>query len=113
MTDLRADVRVLLASLLFSQAMPTAAANLLAGKQKAMQCTPCHGQNGIAVNPDAPNLAGENPGYIERQLKAFRSGERKNEQMTIVAGGLNDQDIGDLAAWFAAIKVTAVPPEVK
>jgi cytochrome c553 len=76
-----------------------------------MQCAVCHGANGIAVNPDAPNLAGEQPGYIERQLKAFRSGERKHEQMSIIASGLSDQDIGDLAAWFSAIKITAQPPQ--
>ena len=78
-----------------------------------MQCAVCHGADGIAVNPDAPNLAGEAAIYIERQLRAFRSGERKNEQMSLMAKGLSDQDIADLAAWFSAIKVSAQPPEIK
>lgn len=113
MTYLKAGAGLLLAGVLIGASMPVAAADIGAGKQKSMQCAVCHGQDGIAVNPEAPNLAGEATDYIERQLKAFRSGERKNEQMSIVAGSLSDQDIDDLAAWFAAIKVTATVPTVK
>jgi cytochrome c553 len=94
-------------------ASPSFAADLAAGKMRATQCAVCHGQNGIAVNPDAPNLAGESAGYIERQLKAFRSGERKNEQMSIMAQGLTDADIQNLAAWYSAMKVTVVLPDLK
>ena len=113
MTNLRVAAGVLLAGIILNPALAGAAADVGAGKQKSMQCAVCHGANGIAVNPDAPNLAGEAPGYIEKQLKAFRSGERKHEQMSIIASSLSDQDIGDLAAWFAAIKITAQPPQVK
>ncbi len=113
MNSLRAGVTLLLASSFISAAGPASAADIGAGKKKAMQCAVCHGLDGIAVNPDAPNLAGEAAIYIEKQLKAFRSGERKNEQMSIMASSLSDQDIADLAAWFSAIKVTAQPPEVK
>jgi cytochrome c553 len=83
-----------------------------AGREKAQQnCAVCHGLNGIGVNPDAPNLAGESPLYLEKQLKAFRSGERKHEQMTIIAEGLKDEDIHDLVAWYSALKVTVeLPP---
>ena len=103
----------LAAAVLVAQAAAVSAADIAAGKRKAMQCAVCHGQNGIAVNPEAPNLAGEASIYIEKQLKAFRSGERKSEQMSIMAKGLSDEDIGDLAAWYAAIKVSAEPPAVK
>lgn len=113
MNTFRAGARVLLASVFISQAVPGSAADIGAGKRKAMQCAVCHGQNGLAVNPEAPNLAGEAAVYIERQLKAFRSGERKNEQMSIMVKDLSDQDIGDLAAWYAAIKVSAEPPDIK
>lgn len=77
-----------------------------------MQCTVCHGANGVAVNPDAPNLAGEAANYIEKQLKAFRSGERKQEQMSIMAQNLSDEDIADLAAWYSAMKVTVTLPKL-
>lgn len=104
---------LLLAAALFSlHAAPTNAADIAAGKRKAMQCSVCHGRNGIAVNPEAPNLAGEAAVYIEKQLKAFRSGERQHQQMSIIAQGLSDGDIGNLAAWFEAMKVTVTLPKI-
>ena len=89
-----------------------ASADIAAGKRKAAQCVGCHGANGVAVNPDAPNLAGESPLYIEKQLKAFRSGERKNEQMSLIAQGLSDEDIRDLAEWYSAMTITVTVPKV-
>jgi cytochrome c553 len=83
-----------------------------AGRQKATQtCAVCHGVNGIGVNPDVPNLAGESPLYLEKQLNAFRSGERKHEQMSIIAQGLSDEDIRDLVAWYSRLKVTVEVPQ--
>jgi cytochrome c553 len=83
-----------------------------AGKQKATQmCAVCHGLNGIGVNPDVPNLAGESPLYLEKQLNAFRSGERKHEQMSIIAQGLKDEDVRDLVAWYSSLKVTVAMPQ--
>ena len=90
---------------------PASATDIAAGKKKAGMCVTCHGRDGIAVVPDAPNLAGESPVYLEAQLKAFKSGARKHEQMSIIAQSLSDEDIGDLAAWFSAIKVTATLPK--
>lgn len=94
-------------------AMPGAAADIAAGRQKAGACTPCHGPNGLAVAPDAPNLAGDSVYYLTAQLKAFRGGERQHEQMSIIAKGLDDEDIADLAAWFSAIEVKATLPKLK
>jgi cytochrome c553 len=82
------------------------------GRQKVVQtCAVCHGVNGIGVNPDVPNLAGESTVYLEKQLKAFRSGERKHEQMSIIAKGLQDQDIADVAKWYSGLKVTVAVPQ--
>ena len=92
---------------------PAAASDIAAGKKKAGECTPCHGPNGLAVAPDAPNIAGDSAYYLTAQLKAFRSGERKHEQMSIIAKGLSDEDIADLAAWFSAIEVKVTLPKVK
>ena len=88
-----------------------AAGDPVAGKQKARMCQVCHGLDGIARQPDAPNLAGESPIYLERQLKAFRAGERKDPQMSVVAKGLSDADIANLAAWYSGIEITAKMPE--
>jgi len=75
-------------------------------------CTVCHGQYGIAVAPNTPNLAGENAVYIAEQLKAFKSGKRTHEQMSIIAADLKDEDIKDLAEWFSLISVVATPPDL-
>ena len=88
------------------------AADPVAGKAKAQgQCAVCHGIDGIAKNPEAPHLAGEQANYIVKQLKAFKTGARKHDQMSIIAEGLSDEDAADIAAWYAKIKVTATMPE--
>ena len=74
-------------------------------------CAVCHGANGISTVADAPNLAGQNPTYVAIQLRAYRDGKRQHEQMAIIAKSLSDEQIADLAAWFAAIEVSVtVPP---
>jgi cytochrome c553 len=88
-----------------------AAADVAAGKTKAAMCAVCHGLNGIAKNPEAPNLAGDNAEYLKKQLHAFKSGARQDPQMSIIAGGLSDDDIADLAAWYSALKVTVEMPQ--
>jgi cytochrome c553 len=63
--------------------------------------------DGAAKIPEAPNLAGQSEMYL---LQDYRSGARKNEMMSIVVGSLKDQDIADLAAYFAAVPVTPGEP---
>jgi cytochrome c553 len=90
---------------------PALAADAAAGRQKARQCQTCHGLDGIAKIPIAPHLAGESQIYLETQLKAFRSGKREHEMMSVVAKDLSDADISDLAAWYASIQIKATLPE--
>jgi cytochrome c553 len=81
------------------------------GKVKVQAvCAVCHGVDGIGKNPDVPNLAGESPQYIQKQLKAFRSGARQHDQMSIIAKDLSDNDIANVADWFASLKVTVKLP---
>lgn len=88
------------------------AADPTAGKKIAQgTCAVCHGVDGIAKNPDAPHLAGENVEYLLRQLKAFKSGERKHEQMSIIAQGLSDEQMANVAAWYSSIKIKAEMPQ--
>jgi cytochrome c553 len=93
-------------------ALPSAAwaADAAAGRVKARMCQNCHGIEGVAKMPDVPNIGGESAGYLTRQLTHFRSGERKHEQMSIIAGSLSDQDIADLAAWYASIQFSVTLP---
>lgn len=84
-----------------------------AGKMLAGQCRTCHGLNGFARIPIAPHIGGENPAYLVHQLAAFRDGTRAHEMMTVVASGLNDQAIADLAAWYASQSITVTLPPGK
>jgi cytochrome c553 len=86
------------------------AQDLEAGRKVATMCRTCHGLDGRAVMPVAPNIGGEAAVYLAAQLDAFRSGARENEMMTVVAAGLSDQQIADVSAWYAAHTATAVPP---
>lgn len=87
-----------------------AAGDPQAGRAKAEACAVCHGPAGLSTLPNAPHLAGQPAIYVEQQLRNFRSGARRHEVMNVVAKPLTDADIGDLAAWFEAIKVVATPP---
>ena len=71
-----------------------------AGRAKAAICTACHGANGNSVNPMWPKLAGQHAAYLAKQLRAFRSGERKEPLMSPMAMPLSDVDIEDLSAFF-------------
>ena len=87
-------------------------ADAAAGKKLAQQrCAVCHGVDGLAKMPIAPHLAGENEVYIQTQLKAFRTGKRVHEMMSVVVQQLSDQDVADLAAYYAAIEVTVKVPK--
>jgi cytochrome c553 len=74
------------------------------------QCSTCHGVNGISMLPNAPHLAGQPQIYLVEQLKAYRSGKRSNEVMSVIAKPLSDADIDALAAWYAAIKFEVKSP---
>ena len=86
------------------------ASDVLLGRQKAQSCAVCHGQTGLSVTPDAPHLAGQPALYVAAQLRAYRSGARKHEVMVFMAKPLSDDDISNLAAWFASIRVEAHAP---
>ena len=99
---------VVLAGLLLA-AMPARAADAAAGRQKALACAVCHGPMGVAVALDTPNLAGQPARYLVTQLRAYRSGTRQHEVMSVIAKSLSDAEIDDLAAWFASLKVAVQP----
>jgi cytochrome c553 len=78
-----------------------------AGRKQAGMCRTCHGLDGFARIPIAPHIGGEPAGYLEQQLQAFRDGTRVHEMMSVVASGLDDRKIADLAAWYAGHQVMA------
>ena len=77
----------------------------VAGQKLAGMCAACHGLQGLSTLPNAPNLAGQPAIYVAEQLKNYRSGSRKNEVMAIIAKPLTDEQIDDLAAWYASIQI--------
>ncbi|QDX80255.1 cytochrome C [Denitratisoma sp. DHT3] len=77
-----------------------AAGNAAAAMSKVGGCVACHGADGIGKAPQYPNLQGQKAAYLEKQLKAFRSGERKDSNMNALAKPLSDEDIANLAAYF-------------
>ena len=106
----RAGAVVLGCALLGFTASAQAAGDLAEGRAKAAQCAVCHGIDGLAKQPLVPNLAGNSEIYLKKQLEAFRAGKRQHQQMSIIAQGLSDQDVADLAAWYSGIKVSVELP---
>ena len=98
-----------LALVLLSVALPGAAADAAAGRQKARPCAVCHGVLGLSSAPDAPNLAGQPELYLATQLRAYRGGKRQHDVMSVMAKTLSDDDIGELAAWYASLVVEVKP----
>ena len=89
-----------------------AAADAAAGKAKAqMACQTCHGMDGVATMAMTPNLSGQREEYLVIQLRNFRAAKRQHEQMTIIAKMLSDDDIDNVSAWYANIKITIQSPE--
>lgn len=81
-----------------------AAGSASAGQGKAAVCSACHGMDGNSVTPIWPSLAGQSEQFISKQLMDFKSGARKDDTMTAMAAPLSEQDVADLAAWFASQK---------
>jgi cytochrome c553 len=83
---------------------PVFAGDAAAGKAKAATCAACHGAAGIAPIPMYPNLAGQKEAYLSKQLKDFKAGKRKDPVMSAMAAPLSDDDIANLAAYYASLK---------
>ena len=81
----------------------------VAGKAKAQMCFACHGENGIASSAEIPNLAAQPPLSITYQLIQYRGQQRKGGGMEGIAMALSDQDMRDIAAYYAALP----PPSAK
>ena len=99
---LTAVTAVIVASL-GAAATAEAVGNVEAGKAKAAACVGCHGANGQGVPPN-PALKGKTENELVEAMKDYKSGKRKNAVMKAFAAPLNDQDVENLAAYYAALK---------
>jgi cytochrome c553 len=77
-------------------------ADLGTGSRKAQVCAACHGPDGNATIPGTPSLAGQPVFFTHWQLIKYRDGRRKDPQMSPLAEKLDDADMADLAAFYAA-----------
>ena len=84
---------------------PLVASGKAQGKlpQAAQLCVSCHGQDGVAVAPIYPSLAGQHEDYIVRALNEYRHGGRKNPVMKGFAANLKDEDITEIAGYFSKL----------
>ena len=80
--------------------------NVEAGKNKSAVCAACHSADGNSLSNLYPKLAGQHAPYIVKQLQEFKSGERENATMAGQVAGLSEQDMQDLAAFYAAQTMT-------
>ncbi|TMH62581.1 MAG: cytochrome c [Betaproteobacteria bacterium] len=96
-------LRYVLVAALLAAAAASGAADMKAGGAKAKEvCQACHGLDGNSSTPDYPKLGGQHPDYLGKALRDYKSGARKNAIMAGFAGTLSPQDIGNLAAYYAA-----------
>lgn len=74
------------------------------GKEKAALCNTCHGPDGnTPISPEYPKLASQPADFLEKALRDYKSGKRKNPLMGPMAQNLSKQDMKDLAAYFSSL----------
>jgi cytochrome c553 len=83
-----------------------AAGDVSAGKAKAAVCAACHGADGNSPSDMFPKLAGQGEAYLLKQLIEFKDGTRENAVMAPMVAALSEQDMADLAAFYASNKTT-------
>jgi len=92
------------AAFLMFPGLAQAQADAAAGRNKVeAACAACHGANGVSVADAIPNLAGQKAIYLETQLRALKSGTRRNAVMNAIATQLSPQEISNVAAYFASL----------
>ena len=106
---MKATTMMLCVSVLMALAVPAqAAGDPKVGQTKTSMCAGCHGIPGYrTVYPETyqvPKLGGQHAQYLVDALKAYKAGDRKHSTMRAIAGSLSEQDMNDLAAYYAEAK---------
>ena len=76
--------------------------NPIAGQEKSQLCQGCHGTTGNSTDPLIPKLAGQHANYISKQIRNYQDGARTHEIMEAMASTISDDDLADMAAYFAS-----------
>ena len=82
-------------------ASPVLAGDPVRGKEKSLSCQACHGPDGNSPVPMFPNIAGQYRDYLLHSMRSYKTGERTNPIMIAIVQPLSDQDLEDLAAYYA------------
>ena len=85
--------------------------HVVAGMNASTPCQACHGADGIGISEEIPNLAGQKVAYLQAQLRAFKSGDRKHDVMGPLAKQLSEADVDNLAAYWNSLPVGGPPKE--
>jgi cytochrome c553 len=94
------------AAIMLCTAAPAMAQKVDAGKTKAQQaCASCHGPLGITNMANTPNIAGQPEMYLATQMRDYKSGKRINPVMQVIAQPLTEEEIANLAAFYASVKI--------
>ena len=94
---------IALAALMLSFGNLAVAGDAAAGKEKASACVACHGEDGIGTQGIYPNLKGQQEEYLVQSTKAYKDGTRSNDMMKMFVMNLSDEDIANLAAYYASL----------
>jgi len=76
-----------------------------AGRERALLCKSCHGEDGNSAKSDVPNLAGQNAGYLLEQISRFADGSRKDFVMNQLAGNFSPEDKINIAIFYYSMSV--------
>jgi cytochrome c553 len=101
-------IHAFFAASLFALSGAALAADPAVGKKKSEPCKACHGESGVSVSPEFPNLAGQSYDYMLAVLGHYKNGRRKNPIMQGQVANLSRRDMEDLAAYYASLKGLAI-----
>lgn len=97
-------LKLIIAGACFAVASGVLAADIAAGKEKSQMCAACHGPDGnTPTMPEIPRLAGQPADYLEKALRDYKKGARKNPMMMPMGQTLSKKDIKDIAAYFSSL----------
>jgi Cytochrome c553 len=98
-------------TVVLERTMARAGANASVGRGAtlALNCTMCHGAQGMSIS-NAPNLAGQYPEVVIKQLHDYKNGKRSSSIMEALANRLSDRDVDDLAAYYAYLPKARTAP---
>ena len=97
----RRHAHAIVATLTITLAVPLSPATAQTAEQKAQLCSACHGESGVPQQKTTPVIWGQQLGYLYLELRDYKSGARKNDQMSAVVAGLERDDMLALAQYFS------------